>query len=104
VTLLSGRDTNILLCLYDFDVDYRLLRIDMSQPFKPPASTSYLNRIVFRSDWLIEDGSAGDWQETLDYLHSVPPTVFAHQSVPLHMRLNTTPNSILKQLADQGIR
>src|SRR6267142_4457420 len=49
-TLLPAKNTNILLCLYDFDVDYRLLRIDTSKSFRPLLTSNDLNRILFKCD------------------------------------------------------
>jgi len=102
--LLPAKNTNILLCLYDFDIDYRLLRIDTSKSFTPLLTSNDLSRILFKCDWLIGDGTTSDWQEVLTYLHEVPHRVIVHKSVPIPLRFNVTPESILKRLANQGIK
>jgi hypothetical protein len=102
VAVISSRDTNVLLCLYDYDTGFRLFRIDMSKLFKPISSDTDLKHILFTSTWDIEEGSPDEWQQMLVYLSKVPPSIFAQQSVHVGFR-SQNPNSILSLLAYQGI-
>ena len=54
------------MCVYDFDVDFRLIRIHTDRPFKPLPPGSYLQRILFTCTWEIEDGTT-NWDEALNY-------------------------------------
>lgn len=104
VTIISAHDTNVLLCLYDFDVDFRLLRIDTNKVFKPLPPGSDLNRILLARPWEIEGGSPADWQELLNFLQNASPKAFSQQSVPVGMRIYRTPASLLRRLEQQGIK
>lgn len=103
VALLSGQETNVLLCLYDYDIELRLFRINTSKPFQPLPSNSNLNKILFASTVKIEDGNAADWREVLDYLHNSSKTDFVRQSIPIWARFHQTRESILIRLKSQGI-
>jgi hypothetical protein len=80
--VLPATDTNVLLCLYDFDVDLRLLRIDPAKNFKPLPTGSPIGAIICSSPWQIEPGTIEDWQETQRYLKQVSKSRFRRQSVP----------------------
>jgi hypothetical protein len=101
VMLIPANDTNVLLCLYDYDVDFRLFRIDMNKMFKPLSPDSDLNHILFTCTWEIDDGTTSDWQEVLNYLHNVSLNDFERQSVSVGSR-HQSPDSILKLLGYQG--
>lgn len=103
VFIFSGNDSNVLLCLYDFDVHYCLFRIDTSKLFKPVPTNSDLRHILFTSTWQIQDGETGDWKEVLNYLQKVPRRLFVRQSIRVGVRFNQNPESIIKRLAYQGI-
>jgi hypothetical protein len=102
VTLLTASDTNVLLCLYDYDVDFRLFRIDTDKMFKPLSPDSDLKHILFSCTWEINDGTEADWQEVLNYLHKVPPNDFERRTVSVGLRIYESPNSMLKGLEYQG--
>jgi hypothetical protein len=84
VIVMSSSDGKALLCLYDFDVDLRLLRIDPTHSPKPFLPQSRLDTIVCASPCYIEAGTTNDWQEILDYLKNLSPTDFSHQAIPIH--------------------
>ena len=73
-----------LLCLYNFDVDLRLLRIDSTQNPEPFPSKSRLDTIVCSSPWHVESGTTNDWQEMSDYLKSLLSEAFKRQAVPAY--------------------
>jgi hypothetical protein len=94
-----------LLCLYNFDVDLRLLRIDPAKSPKPFSSESRLDAIVCASPWYIEAGTTNDWQEMLDYLKKLPSGAFKSQSVPTFdlgiISLHGSPESIQQRIEGQ---
>jgi hypothetical protein len=82
ITVLPARDPNVLLCLYDFDVDFRLIRINTAKKFKPFLPGSILNSIVCVSPWEVRAGTTNDWEVTMDYLKKIRPSEFKRVSVP----------------------
>lgn len=82
ITVIPSSSSNVVLCLYEFDVDLRLLRIDTARKFKPFPSGSVLTQIVCSSTWSVEAGTTNDWQEALAYLRKLPSGAFKRQSVP----------------------
>jgi hypothetical protein len=104
VTLFSASNTNVLLCLYDYDVGFRLFRIDTSKKFKPLSPGSDLNHVLFTCTWEIDDGTPDDWKEALSYLQKVPSSSFERQSVSIGIRGSRSPDSVLRSLAYQGLK
>ena len=84
IIVISSNDGKTLLCLYDFDVDLRLLRFDPTRNPKPFLPQSRLDTIVCASPWYVEAGTTNDWQEILDYLKNLTPGDFSHQAIPIH--------------------
>jgi hypothetical protein len=91
-----------MFCLYDYDINIVLFRIDISKEFKPLPSDSSINRILFSSTWQIDYGTIADWQEVVDYLHQVPQDVFAGQSVHVGTSGYDTSQSLLARVAVHG--
>lgn len=93
-----------LLCLYEFDVDLRLFRIDPAKPFKPIPATSWgcLDRVLISSPWEVEEADIADWQAALEYLKNLPSDTFMREAVPTHdlgiMRLGVGSESKLNLL------
>ena len=104
VLLFSARETNVLLCLYDFDVGYRLFRINTVKAFEPPSKNDQIDHILFTSTCQIENANQDDWRELQNYLNSVSSVDFARQSIPLYMRVQATPRSIILRLKAEGIK
>ena len=98
----AASDTNIVFCLYDYDIQIVLFRIDISKEFKPLPSDSSINNILFSSTWEIDYGTSADGQEVLTYLRKIPPSVFARQSVNVGTFAYNTPQSILARVAVHG--
>jgi len=69
--LFSDSSSNGLLCLYDFDVDLRLIRFDPNIPFSAPPSSSYIAAIVLSSSWQAFDASITDWDYAARFLKGV---------------------------------
>src|SRR5690349_11664193 len=51
VMVIPSTETNVLLCLYNFDMDLRLLRIDTEKKFTPFLPDSPLRFVVRESPW-----------------------------------------------------
>jgi hypothetical protein len=82
IIAIPSSNASVLLCLYENDVDLRLVRIDSGKAFKPFAPKSTLNNIVLTSSCDVELGTIKDWEEALNYLKKLTPGEFKHQSVP----------------------
>lgn len=82
IIVVPATDGKTLLCLYNFDVDLRLLKIDPTQNPKPFPPKSRLDTIVCSSPWHVESGTTNDWQEMSDYLKSLPSDAFKRRAVP----------------------
>lgn len=101
VMLMPATDTNVLLCLYDYDTCFRLFRIHTDRMFKPLPSDSDLKRILFTCTWEIEDGTT-NWDEVLSHLREVSPSDFARQTVSVGFRGYHSPSNLLTSLAYPG--
>ena len=104
VLLIPAHRTNVFLCLYDYDVDYRLLRIDTSRPFRALLEGVTLRKILFASTWDIQEGDSADWEDLVAYLQQLSTHSFEQQSIPIPLRACGTPKSVLGRLAYQGIQ
>jgi len=71
-----------MLCVYDFDVGLRLLKIDTGQKFQPYSPGNELAAIVHSSSWKVDEGNKADWREAIVLLEKMPIDEFKRQSVP----------------------
>ena len=92
ILFISSTNSSALLCLYDYDVDLRLFKIDATKPYNPIKTNGELNRILFTSSCEIQEGMASDWQEVLSYLRTAQPHMYANQSASVWLRLNRNPS------------
>jgi hypothetical protein len=84
IIVMLATNGEALLCLYNFDVDLRLLKIDPTQNPKPFQPNSRLDAIVCSSPWHVESGTTNDWQEMSDYLRGLSSDAFKRQTVPAY--------------------
>jgi len=56
-----------ILCLYDCDVRFRLIKISTAEAYQPFSQKSALNWIVQDAPCLVRQGNAGDWNRVLNY-------------------------------------
>jgi hypothetical protein len=78
--IMLAADGKSLLCLYDADVDLRLMRFDPTKKAIKFPPNSYLNYIIIASSWSVEQGTSNDWHEVSEYLKKVPPSAFNQQA------------------------
>lgn len=103
VTVIPGNQTNVLFCLYDFDVGLCLFKIDTAKPFKTPPNDTNLKHVLFTCTWEIQEATPEDWQYFLKYLHACAPKAFAKRSFAVGTRFSTSPKIVLTRLERQGI-
>lgn len=82
ILVIPSRNSSVILCLYDYDGDLRLLKIDRSKTFKNLADDTPLSFIVLSSPWQIDDGNNDDWQRALRYLEEVDPDSYKNHTIP----------------------
>jgi hypothetical protein len=106
IMLMQGKDTNILYCLYDFDVELILVRIDTSKPNNLSPLPDRLNRITFDSTWSLTEADFSEWQYVISELQHMSSRDYRRQLLPSSFRFRRTvdPNSIIQTLSYQGIR
>jgi hypothetical protein len=83
VILKFSTNGKALICLYNFDIDFRLIKIvygDSSQSFQPKSD---LEKLVVSSSCRIETAGLDDWIEMSNYLKAMSPADFKRQSIPI---------------------
>jgi hypothetical protein len=104
ITICASTNANVILCLYDNDVDLRLIKIDKNKRYTPPSSNSVISTIVVTSSCGIEEATGDDWQEFLTYLRGFSSGNRSFQSSPGVARSYRTPESILRALEFQHVK
>ena len=105
IFLLPSTNANVLWCVYDYDVDLRLFKIDTGKLFTAPSAQDPINYILFSCTWDIQFGRAADWGEVLTYLRSVSIADYKKSRLPSSFRFaNDTPQGILTFLKYQHIQ
>jgi len=102
VVFFTGEETNVIYCLYNNDVDVRVLKIDLSKPFNRKELYNCNTYIVEASPWGIEEPTAKDWQTALNFLRTVKPDQFERQHIPAGTWSHSATN-LLWQLKMQHI-
>lgn len=99
-------ETNVFFCLYDFDTQYLLVRIDLARPFEAIDAQDILNRVLFSATCRVSNASSGDWNQAVAYLKAVTARDFRQQifSTNLRSRNLRAPQVVLRALEHQGIR
>lgn len=101
VMVMPATDTNVLLCLYDYDTCFRLFRIHTNRMFKPLPPDSDIKRILFTCTWEIDDGTT-NWDEVRNYLRNISAGDFARQTVSVGVRHYSSASNLLTSLAYPG--
>ena len=82
IIVMPSRDGKTLLCLYNYDVELKLLKFTPTSVCRPFPTNSVLPFIVLESPWLVEEGSSNDWRDFVDRLKQLQPAARKRQSVP----------------------
>lgn len=98
ITIFGSKDTNVLFCLYDYDVTLELFRIDKSRPFIPPPNHSDISRILFTSSCEIKEATYDDWHEVLRCLRDTEVRKLPFRSASVTARSYNNPEAILMAL------
>lgn len=81
IILIPSTNNKVFFCLYEFDVELRLLKIEPETVFRMFPTNSTLSEVVIESPWQISDGDASDWHEAIQYLKHLSPNEFSQQSL-----------------------
>ena len=105
IIVASANDPKVFLCLYEFDVDLRLVKIDTKGPLRPFPQGSPLQTIVGASPWKVEEGNVDDWKSILTMLEETSLDNFRRQSVPTldlgMVRLYARPEALVQRIRAQ---
>jgi hypothetical protein len=96
VIVIPSTNANVFLCVYDDDVDWQLIRIDLSQKFQGVPRESPLHSIVLHSTCKIErvmksDSDTNDWNMAAATLAKMPANQFRNQSMNLNFGVYRLP-------------
>lgn len=99
-------DTDVLLCLYDDDTSFQLLRINPNMKFQPfpNASSEVSSRVVCASPWEVHDADIRDWRTFSDCLKRTPEAVLCAKSVcflPITFNRTVWIQGICRQVEEQ---
>ena len=102
--VLASTNTNVFFCIYDYDVDLLIIRIDLSQEFVPLRPKSPLQYVLLGSTCKIErvrSYESNDLYFVADALEKMPSRQFKDQSVGLNLlvyRLRNSKGSLAKEI------
>ena len=111
IMVLPSTNTNVFLCIYDHDVDWQLIRIDLSQRFQPIPLDNPLHGIVRHSTCKIDrvpKSDANDWSYVAATLDKMPGRQYREQSRGLNLlffRLRAAQKDVaasMRNFGDQG--
>jgi hypothetical protein len=103
IMMIVPTNDNVLLCLYNFDVDIRLLKIDTGKAVQSLSLTNELGAIVCASPWNVEPGTDSDWETVIACLEQTQAKVFTTQPVSV-LYLEYIPLSVKRQPLLRRIR
>ena len=82
--IIRSPESNAFYCVYDFDVDWQLIKIHLKKPYKPLPKDNPLCEIVLQSDCEIERitrGGVSDWNSAAETVARMSPSEFRKQSL-----------------------
>jgi len=94
--VVASTNTNVFICIYDFDVDLLLIRIDLSRKFEPLPPKSPLQGSLLGATCKIErvrSYESNDLYFVADALEKMPSKQFKDQSVGLNLLVYRLRNS-----------
>ena len=105
IIVAPANDPKVFLCLYEFDVDLRLLKIDVKGPLRTFPQGSPLQTIVSASPWKVEEGNVDDWRSILTMLEETSLDDFRRQSLPTldlgMVRIYARPEALVQRIRAQ---
>lgn len=99
---------NVFLCIYDYDVDFQLLRIDLSKKYRPLAASVFLKANVLHSDCEVTrvlKTDTNDWSIAVATIQRMPVRQYRRGVNGLELgifSLHTTQKTLLKILRNFG--
>ena len=82
--LIPSSNEDVFFCVYDYDVDFELLRIDLTQPFRPVGVGDPLRAIVLASTCRVErvlKAETNDWAFASAALKEMPAAQYTHDQI-----------------------
>ena len=106
--VLPTTNENIFICIYDFDVNVRLLRIDLSRKFVAPKAGDFPAGIILTSTCAVEatgKTDASEWEHAAVTVQKMPAREFNNGIVGLDLflcRLHTSQKRLIDILKNWG--
>ncbi len=98
--LIADGNDGSFFCLYQFDMDWRLLRIDPRRRFVsfPSDNWSCLSNEVCSTPWEIKEADLSEWQRSLATVVRMSSSEFKRQRIPIYtlagLRLGDSRNTV----------
>jgi hypothetical protein len=102
--ILCSANSNVFYCIYDFDVDWQLIRIDQKQPFKPPSTKNPLQAVIRPSDCKVDrvpPRDVSDWDFAAKMVEEMSRSQFHKQSLGFGLNQERLVK-ILRSSGEQG--
>jgi len=88
IIVLPTTNADVFICVYDYDVDFQLLRFDVGQPFRRLPGKRFVNANVLASTCRVDrvTPEEGDyWNETHEALQTMARSEYKRQAVGLNL-------------------
>jgi hypothetical protein len=99
---------DVFLCIYDYDVDFQLLRLDLSKKYQPLKASVFIRANVSRSDCEVTrvlKTDADDWSNAVDTIQQMSAHQYRRGANGLELgifSLHTTQKTLLNSLRNFG--
>jgi len=112
IIVIPTTNANVFFCVFDYDVDTQLLRIDLNEPFDAGAKSSFIKGNVLFSTCKIERVSTHDnaaWEAACVTLQGMPDVEYKREATGLDLLLFYTQidrqslMAVLKNRGSQGL-
>lgn len=104
VLVIPAKEAGIFVCIYDYDVDFQLLRINMNQPFDPKPGEGFVKSNVLSSTCKVERIGTNedlDWSTVKDALMQMPRSAYRQQAIGCDF-LQTDQQTLLDAIRNHG--
>jgi hypothetical protein len=104
IAIMPAANTNVILCLYEFDTDLRLIRVDATTRFRSLSlkNSTCLSATVCSPCWNVEEADIAEWRYALNYLKNSPARLLDRSVARLWpLRLSPSLYPILRRMEGQ---
>ena len=108
VMVIPSNNENTFYCVYDYDVDFQLIKFDLSKPFKLATDRIVLDAIVKRSTCevaRVRKADAGDWLTACKYLDALSSSEYKARVFGVRIgffSIHTAQRLLIKSMHNRG--